>query len=306
MKKFLLRSGSLVAIIMVTMIGTLFLMPNNKAHYVYAHHNKMQTLDTLPSPRLILVGGSNLAFGLNSEAIEDSLGVNVLNTATHASIGLRFMLDEVMARLRPDDVVVIMPEYSQFYGSYCGSNESLTNAVMFSGSKAFSRLNYAQWQTFIGGIPKHIKGNLNARAPGAKWGYSAIGFNRWGDEAAHWTAEKTGEVKANGKISRPIDAYAVKDTAYKIKQMEDSGIIVILFWPITIESNFEAQHDAVESIDAEFQKYGILFSNDPAYFVQPDSLAFDTPYHMSLPAVKSSTERFIEVYRMTLRPEGEM
>ena len=59
--------------------------------YLQAYNKKCQLLEDTPSPRIIFVGGSNLAFGLDSQRIKDSLNINVINYGLHAGIGLKYM-----------------------------------------------------------------------------------------------------------------------------------------------------------------------------------------------------------------------
>ena len=63
--------------------------------YLQAYNKKCQLLEDAPAPRIIFVGGSNLAFGLDSQRIKDSLNINVINYGLHAGIGLKYMIDDI-------------------------------------------------------------------------------------------------------------------------------------------------------------------------------------------------------------------
>jgi hypothetical protein len=82
--------------------------------YLAASHDKEQRLATLAGPRVVFVGGSNLAFGLDSATIERCTGRRSVNMGLYVALGLPFMLDEVRAGLRPGDVVVLALEYFLF------------------------------------------------------------------------------------------------------------------------------------------------------------------------------------------------
>ncbi len=75
---------------------------------------KHKLLSTTPSPRLILVGGSNVAFGFDSEYLSRVLKLPVINMALHGGLGLRFALNEVAPYIRKNDLIVVAPEYPQF------------------------------------------------------------------------------------------------------------------------------------------------------------------------------------------------
>ena len=93
--------------------------------YAAATIDKHNRLAQQPSPRIVFVGGSNLAFGLDSAAIERSLGYNTVNMGLDLSLGLDFMLREIEPLLERGDVVVVSPEYEQFVDMYPGKVTSL-------------------------------------------------------------------------------------------------------------------------------------------------------------------------------------
>ena len=68
------------------------LVPPDPNSYFAAAIDKERLLAVTRAPRLLLVGGSNLAFGIDSEQIETITGLAVLNLGLHANVGLRLML----------------------------------------------------------------------------------------------------------------------------------------------------------------------------------------------------------------------
>ncbi len=94
---------------------------------LYSQIEKNKLLETTPVPRIIFVGGSNLSFALDCQMIKDSLSLNPVNTGIIANIGLKYMLKNTLKYIRTGDIVVVSPEYQQFYGD-CeyGFNEVLT------------------------------------------------------------------------------------------------------------------------------------------------------------------------------------
>ena len=87
-------------------------------NYLAAVLEKDRLIRTTPSPKMILVGGSNLAFGIDSKMLQDSLGIRVVNMGLYAKLGLRYMLAQVRPYIKTGDVVIVVPEYvSQLCGS---------------------------------------------------------------------------------------------------------------------------------------------------------------------------------------------
>jgi len=84
------------------------------------HHNlalladKQELLATTPSPKVVLMGGSGLAYGIDSGFLAREFGVHVTNLGVYAGCGSAFAADYIVPYLNEGDVVVLIPEYHQF------------------------------------------------------------------------------------------------------------------------------------------------------------------------------------------------
>jgi hypothetical protein len=86
--------------------------PDEK-HVYQASLQKAHLLATAPSPRIIIFGGSNIAFGIDSKLIEEELDYHVINDGLHVALGVA-PLKEIERYLRPGDIVIISLEYYNF------------------------------------------------------------------------------------------------------------------------------------------------------------------------------------------------
>lgn len=82
--------------------------------YMAASFDKHSLLRKIPGQRVILVGGSNVAMGVNSPRIEREVHVPVINMALAASFGLRYELEEIKTFLHKGDLILLMPEFEYF------------------------------------------------------------------------------------------------------------------------------------------------------------------------------------------------
>ena len=87
-----------------------------------ASADKMKLLQTQTSPRSIFVGGSSMAFGMDSGLVASRHGFHPVNMGLHLGIGLEFMLQQVEPLVRSGDVVVVSPWYmgTSFQRYYSG------------------------------------------------------------------------------------------------------------------------------------------------------------------------------------------
>jgi hypothetical protein len=82
--------------------------------YLAGTVEKHKLIAETPSPRVVIVGGSNVAFGFDSEYLQKQLGLPVINMGLHGGLGLRYSLNEIAPYIRKGDVYILSPEYPQF------------------------------------------------------------------------------------------------------------------------------------------------------------------------------------------------
>jgi hypothetical protein len=82
-------------------------------HYFAGSRLQLELLKNTPSPRIILIGGSNVSFGLDAELMQRSLGIPVINDGLHAGLGI-VPLRELREYIRQGDIIIISLEYSMF------------------------------------------------------------------------------------------------------------------------------------------------------------------------------------------------
>lgn len=156
----------------------------------------------------------------------------------------------------------------------------------------------------IGGLPKHYLSVLKAR-PKDGWDYNGKNFNALGDETAHWQAEAPGNNEPMSAQSEDVSRAVVNDFAEKVNLLKRRDVTTITLWPTTIQTNYENHKLFITALASEFGRHGLEFNNSPTTFVHPDSMAFDTPYHLSYPAVKNNTDSLIQIILLTLARESK-
>ena len=86
-------------------------------------YDKVERLDSIKEPKIVIVSGSSAAFGLDSKLLEDTLGMPVVNFGLYASIGTKAMMDLSRKSIRKGDIIVLAPEMdSQLLSLYFGAD----------------------------------------------------------------------------------------------------------------------------------------------------------------------------------------
>jgi len=75
---------------------------------------KHRRLQSIKSPKIVLIGGSNVATGIDSAAIQQALGRPVANMGFGVTLGLKYQLEELKDDIGAGDLLVVMPEYENF------------------------------------------------------------------------------------------------------------------------------------------------------------------------------------------------
>lgn len=240
-----------------------------------------------------------MCFGIDSKRISDSIGLPVIDTALHASIGLKMQIELVESRIRPNDILVIMPEIEQFYGHLNGEGETLSSMIVHldAGSKPaelIRAMNREQLMNLVIGLPGAVFGRAKENAiPVSDSTYNALAFNQYGDQEWHWYDNKKYKVNFPA-TSNPLDEEAISFLTYKVTALRSAGVEVILFPPTMIQSYYDFKGDKLGKVYEELSSRRIEFDLPSGAHVMPDDYALDTMYHLNKLGVDSLSTLLID------------
>lgn len=271
-------------VLLLTVLG--FVVPYNVNGYNRAFFVKDSILLHRKERAVVLVGGSNVAFGFFSKLIEDSLNRKVINAGVHADIGLELIMNQIAARSRKGDVVVICPEYSHFYNNVAYGGQPLADLFYLSPALIQSYLsNQKQVKTILTNTPAFLKSKLEYMAvkavfPRFKNVYQKSGFNIHGDMVAHWN-EKSEAIKPVYGLGEAFNRPFIQYFFQEINRMKAKGVEVFLFPPVMAQSSFAHVKGQVSQLELVFKSFDSRFAVQPKDYAFPDSLFYDTPFHMT-------------------------
>jgi hypothetical protein len=117
MKSFLKKTCLLAGLVFGPLLAIL-LLPFPYDHDLSAIIDKVRLLKEGKGGRIVLVGGSGLLFGVDSEMMETRFQRPVVNFGLWAGFGITALLREIKPHLRPGDVVIVSPEYTVVFDRY--------------------------------------------------------------------------------------------------------------------------------------------------------------------------------------------
>jgi hypothetical protein len=276
--------GFLVALVMTLLV---LFSPHDDENYMAAAVDKHRLLYSVPSPRIILIGGSNTAFSVDSQMLAEHFGMPVINMGLNVDLGLRYMLNEVRPTLRDGDILLIFPEYAHFSDiPLDGKARELGTLIKLCPECISGISTPLQAYHVVAGLFQASESDI-LRAIRKPEEYSPVyvrqGFNAWGDMVAHLNQPApSGFASAIPKIevSSPNPAIELLNTFYQ--SLDGTGVRVFLIYPAIPINIYKAQQENFNTLD-ELIKTDIEIPviGTPQDFIYARKLFYDTTYHLN-------------------------
>ena len=310
MKKFIYKIIAFsLLIISISGFTLLFLpaTPRVSKSLIFATIKKDSLLANTPPPRIILVGGSNLSMGLNSRIIKDSLQLNPVNTAIHAAFGIRYIIENTLQNIKKGDIIVLCMEYDHFFDKWDRSYEELFRVVFDIDKSKFHMLSFTPTQLlrYLKYTNKVISSRLNINEyfgveEHEVYGVSA--YNEYGDVFTYWDYEN---FHSDFEVHKAIDVNRYNPQVIaELKRIEDElhkkGCVLLISYPGYQDISFNNLKDAIKKVEEEFLINGFSVLGNPERYMMPDSLIFDTPYHLNKQGVDRRTKLLVEDLKVLL------
>lgn len=308
MRKFLLKVCLVLVLFVVANVLLLWLIPKDGNAYECAYNQKIALLESTPSPRIILLGGSTVAFGTDSKRIIDSLGYPVVNFGLNKGVGIRYLMDDYLQYVRPGDVVVLQIEYDNFFNGGNGNYRDLTQLLIATDYRNLDRLNWHQWVNAVEGVPAAVIGNINRLVkypirrtwdkPSNGNVFFCDGFNEYGDEVNHLAFKGVGAKATGRRETREVDADFLSWFNTVVRQYEEAGAKVIMMPPVDVQTCFkEYYNDHIETALKSINRWYVV---EPEYMVLDDSCSYDGGSHVTKEGVRQNTDHLIGILRKQL------
>jgi len=308
---FIKKCGFLIFIVLLTIGIIVFVIPFDKSSYLAANIDKQERLKILGSPKIVLIGGSNIAFSVNSEKIEKTFALPVVNMALHAGIGLIYMLSEVKDYIVSGDVILVIPEYSHFFNDLNGGEEVLE--VIFSFPANFRYIESSkQYFALLRAVPLRAQGKFmnyvtitakriisHNQTPQSDEVYSRGAFNRNGDVISHLNKKSKREKvirdsKSNLPSIKSFNKEAIKMLNDFYSYASERKARVLFDFPDVLDIWYKNNEEKINFVyDRLKEELKIPIIGQPQEYVFPIESFFDTMYHMNAEGRELRTQKVI-------------
>jgi hypothetical protein len=316
-----LVKGAALCLLAAAVLCAIVLMIPDETDILLVSRDKNERLAALQSPKIVLVGGSNLAYGIDSPMIETATGCPVVNMGLNGFLGVRYMFAESRPHLEPGDFVVIAFEYDTFVSSADGRPDALFG-VAKADPAALAHMNWDQRRMVLETLPYIAQRKairlmgvaervaLNALAgrevrpdyfPGSSEEQivggveQRSGFNANGDVVAHLDMELPFAAFDGLDLTAiGLERQTIDETVSFVHDMEARGVHVLLSFTPTA-SDYYQQHEAlIEDIYRRLAE-GVpeAIRSRPSAFLFERAQFFDTVFHLRREARAARTQALI-------------
>lgn len=301
MNKLLLQIVVLAGLVLATyLLIILYVRTTGGSRPLAAIIDKENLLHRTASPKIIFVGGSNIAMGIDSPLVEEHLGMPVVNMGLHGGLGLRFYLNEVTPYVNAGDLVVVSPEYQSFVGLVDGDETILD--ILYLYPQAARYLAPQQYVMLASRLPASIQVQfmgllMNVFTKQADPPYTREGFDRYGDEVSHLSKPST--IDLTGKHLFGSAPLAVDEESIRLLNEFDAyvrsiGARVVLAYPPLPDSQYTENENIISRVCQEMRgKSTVQVLGSPMDYVYPIDYFYDTLYHLNERGREARTAKII-------------
>ena len=144
---------------------------------------KYDRLNAIDEPKIIVVGGSSVAFGLDSQLLAEHVGMPVVNFGLYATLGTKIMMDLSKANVNEGDIVVLAPEMdAQTLSLYFNAEAALQG--MESDWSMLRHIPNENYSDLAGGVYEYVISKIKYLRNGTldpSGVYNRDSFNEYGD-----------------------------------------------------------------------------------------------------------------------------
>ena len=324
MRILIAKIGMLICPVLLVLGGLYCALPRNPTSFLLGFSIKDKILKSTHDPKVVLVGDSNLAFGVDSHALSRALKMNVVNAGFHAGLGANYLLNMGDDRAQGRGNIIIISFAYPLYlsGSDYGGDATLCELI-FEVPAAAKYLGAENIPALLSGLGRVCGNRLLRTVNGLPFEvnpiYNSKAFDAYGDVVSHLSLKActnlpprmpppSALVRRHVRLSPVVESRLTRF----FEHVEGKGGHVYIVPSPCRKMEYDADAPTIQ------EAYGLLkikfpgkVLSFPEAFVFDNDCFFDTPYHLNNKGRDMRTGRLIDIIRdaengirrQQLRPE---
>ena len=263
--------------------------------------DKYERLTSIDEPKLVLLGGSNLGFGMNSQVLEEAMQMPVVNMGFFASVKSDFYLNLTKPHIKEGDIVIICYEYALYSEKNSTPYEllyTIENYPEFWHAVPWYDYPYLAAEYFDQyASEKILRMVLKEDRPEAvlQKDYCRAAFNAWGDNAFP-RPERTGSISASIESfdASKINPVIMKNLdRYYQHALSQGAKVFISFPPLAKNAVVYDEESIIAYYAALDEQTNIPIISEITDYLYEDIVFYDTYYHLNDNGVPLRTNQLI-------------
>ncbi len=301
-------------------LGISFAAPSQYSNTFYgALDLKYDRLTSIKGSKTVVVGGSSVAFGLDSALLEKYLGMPVVNFGLYADLGTRLMLDLSRDHINSGDIVILAPELDpqtlSMYFDWGNTLKACDDNMSMLGELDRS---IDEWLFSVEGFwelaSNKLAYSIDGTTPDPKDVYSANNFNEYGDIDKSKYPRENNVMKSYRLFGEnylvDLDASIVENEFLEyineyIRECRQKGAYVYFSWcpvnSLALVDDSVEKRLAFEEFFRENLECDVISSIDD-YIMHPKAF-YDTNFHLNDTGVTIRTLRLLNDIVQKVNPD---
>lgn len=315
MKKFLIKTGLFITSV-IMLFAAVYVLTGSQIQelendFMAAMIDKHQRADEIGSPKIIIAGGSNVAFNIDSQRIEKELQMPVVNLGLSVGLGMNFIVNEIIDVANEGDIIIFsITFFEKIDGIYSLKRHTVQH---FPKASRYFRFDLSEEFTIhsrrlrdnLFSIVYRLRGNP---APATETDnlfesesiYTRSGFNEYGDFTGHYGLPQVDVL--GQRFAFEYSEWEGIDQLNRLhKEVEKKGAQLYYIYPAYPFSDFERNREVLSRFDEDMRReltFPIL--GDMQDSLYPETQFFDTAYHLQREGVIDRTEYLIGLINQTV------
>jgi hypothetical protein len=217
------------------------------------------------------------------------------------------MLANTLQYVKPGDLLILSAEYQQFYGNLADGEGELFSLVTDIVPQSRKLLDYKQYFKLLLLVPEFAQSKLRPRFMFYKFPkdpivgpYDRKAFNTFGDATVHWKLS-TQNPKPYPAITDDFNEDALNALINFRDQITQKKAKLYVTFPGYQYSSYQKSIGAIKQIQQKLKDKGFMLISTPEEYIIPDSLMFDTPYHLTKKGVDYRTGLLIKDLKKAIK-----
>ena len=280
--------------------------PQYDTSYNASLHDKIDRIESIEGPKIVLIGNSNVAFGFDSEMIETAFGMPVVNMGLHGGLGNSF--HEEMAKLNVHEGDIYVVCHLSYWDEDSIEDGTLAWTAIEKDLSAYRLIRIKDIPDMVKGYPAYLRKCIDLWCSGddsREWDESAYArdaFNEYGDNAfPRLKCKDVNLLKKSGKELEEESYLALSDTCVnRLNQlnsfMQKHGATLVVAGcplPVDKEPSAEFAESLVGYRDGLASKLECEVISDYRDYCYDVTCLYDGRYHLNTEGAKQRTAQLI-------------